>query len=138
MGPAHCAANILTLPSCLQVYEHIQALPRWQLHNGRDFMFFDPHPGFARGRSAVAWVAAWCHELRDAVQLVPDGHGNGRLQCTEAGDMPTQLVLVPYVRTLAHPLQVVPHSAGHGAICACTGPKSACCASLSLRVLSQH
>ena len=65
-------------------------------------MFFNPHPGFAHGTAADAWNDAWCLQLRDAIQLVPDGYA--RLWCERVGDRPTQLVAVPYVCTAVPPV----------------------------------
>ena len=80
----------------LQAYDYITDLPRWRLHGGRDFIFFDPHPGFALGTAAYSFREAWCQQLRDAIQLVPDSFG--RSHCLKPDSMPSQLVPVPYVR----------------------------------------
>ena len=80
----------------LQAYDYITDLPRWHLHGGRDFIFFDPHPGFALGTAAYSFREAWCQQLRDAIQLVPDSFG--RSHCLKPDSMPSQLVPVPYVR----------------------------------------
>ena len=81
----------------LQMYRGIQALPRWQLHGGTDFVFFDPHPGFASGNYSGVWLEAWCKQLHQAIQLVPDSFT--RHYCSNLGStMPSQLLPVPYVR----------------------------------------
>ena len=78
-----------------QVYESLQDMPRWQKTQGADFIFWDPHPGFALGSAGGGWKDAWCHQLQNAVQLIPDYFA--RKHCS-AEDMPHQMIPVPYVR----------------------------------------
>ena len=60
----------------------------------RDYIFFDPHPGFAAGRAENEWLGAWCHTLKNSVQLVADR--GARHYCEDTRDMPG-LLGVPYV-----------------------------------------
>ena len=45
-------------------------LPRWKLNGGRDFVFYDSHPGFVAGHSAPAFVGMFCNEFRHATHIV--------------------------------------------------------------------
>ena len=76
------------------MYKVVTALPRWQQHQGRDFIFFDPHPGFAAGAAEHDWLHSWCQALNQSIQLVVDRAQ--RHYCPSPKDMPG-LVPVPYV-----------------------------------------
>ena len=45
-------------------------LPRWKLNGGRDFVFYDSHPGFVAGHSAPTFVGMFCNEFRHATHIV--------------------------------------------------------------------
>ena len=46
--------------------------PRWKRTHGRDFVFYDPHPGFASGDAAPIFRSMQCNELRKSTQLIVD------------------------------------------------------------------
>ena len=85
----------------MQVFAYVQELPRWKIKEGRDFIFFEPFTESATGRSSQAWQQALCHELRGAVQLIPDSYA--RRYCQEQGGLPDRTIIVPHVRPLHFP-----------------------------------
>lgn len=56
--------------SILQGWTALISLPRWQHNGGRDFVFYDSHPGFAQGNSAPTFVGMFCNEFRHATHIV--------------------------------------------------------------------
>ena len=55
---------------CVQGWTALVKLPRWKRNKGRDFIFYDPHPGFATGASAYPFYGMLCNEFRHATHIV--------------------------------------------------------------------
>lgn len=45
-------------------------LPRWKRNGGRDFVFYDAHPGFVSGHSAQTFVGMLCNEFRHSTHII--------------------------------------------------------------------
>ena len=37
---------------------------RWKANGGRDYVFYDSHPGFVAGHAAPTFVGMYCNEFR--------------------------------------------------------------------------
>ena len=71
-APMACPPATGSHRSCSQAHEAITKMPRWQLHGGQDFIFADPHPGFASGPSLNEWRDSFCQRLHGSIQLIVD------------------------------------------------------------------
>ena len=47
-------------------------LPRWRKNGGRDFVFYDSHPGFVDGEAANAFLDMNCGVLRNSIHFVSE------------------------------------------------------------------
>lgn len=89
---------------------HSQALiqtPRWQRHDGADFVFYDPHPGFGTGRAEMPVIDMMCNTFRNAMHIVAER--SQRNVCQHYWTMSQKLLIVPYVPAtsdIARPLKV--------------------------------
>ena len=45
-------------------------LPRWKINNGADFIFFDPHPGFASGNAEHEFNRMNCEDHKAATHIL--------------------------------------------------------------------
>lgn len=54
----------------LQGWTALTQLARWKKNNGRDFIFYDSHPGFVAGHSAPTFTGMYCNEFRHATHIV--------------------------------------------------------------------
>ena len=68
--------------------------PRWKRTHGRDFVFYDPHPGFASGDAAPIFRSMQCNELRKSTQLIVD-YGM-RTHCQVGPHMSVPALLMPW------------------------------------------
>ncbi|KAK9805794.1 hypothetical protein WJX73_000215 [Symbiochloris irregularis] len=56
----------------LKAWKAVFELPRFRRTHGRDFIFYDAHPGFVEGQIGHAFHDAQCNEMRRSVQLLVD------------------------------------------------------------------
>ena len=56
----------------MMAWQAMVELPRWKRNHGKDFVFYDPHPGFAAGNAARAYQNFKCHNLRNSTNLIVD------------------------------------------------------------------
>ena len=69
--------------------------PRWKRHDGADFVFYDPHPGFTTGRAEMPVLDMWCNTFRRAMHIVAER--SQRNVCQHYWAMASKLLIVPYV-----------------------------------------
>ena len=69
--------------------------PRWKRHDGADFVFYDPHPGFTTGRAEMPVLDMWCNTFRRAMHIVAER--SQRNVCQHYWAMAAKLLVVPYV-----------------------------------------
>ena len=70
-------------------------MPRWKRHDGADFVFYDPHPGFTTGRAEMPVLDMWCNTFRHAMHIVAER--SQRNVCQHYWAMAAKLLVVPYV-----------------------------------------
>ena len=75
--------------------------PRWRAHGGHDFVFFDPHPGFASGIAAMPYVELLCGSGALGPGLSPALHvlAEHRVKCPWNARVPSMgnYLIAPYV-----------------------------------------
>ena len=69
--------------------------PRWQRHEGADFVFYDPHPGFTTGRAEMPVLDMWCNTFRRGMHIVAER--SQRNVCQHYWAMAPKVLVVPYV-----------------------------------------
>ncbi len=50
------------------------ASSRWKRHDGKDYVFYDPHPGFASGAAGKQYLSYVCN-VRSTTAAVPSHAG---------------------------------------------------------------
>ena len=86
-------------------------MPRWKRKDGADFIFYDPHPGFATGRAEMPVIDMMCNRFKNAMHIVAER--SQRNVCQTYWTMADKLLIVPYVPAtsdVAKPLKVCSHS----------------------------
>ena len=56
----------------MSAYEALFRTPRWQATQGKDFVFVDPHPGFAAGKAVQSLWGSHCGTMQNATQLIAE------------------------------------------------------------------
>ena len=74
----------------MQAWKAVFELPRYRRTHGRDFIFYDAHPGFVEHQLGHSFHDAQCNEMRRSVQLLVDLPQ--RSFCTEYWNMRTLIV----------------------------------------------
>ena len=69
--------------------------PRWKRHEGADFVFYDPHPGFTTGRAEMPVLDMWCSTFRRGMHIVAER--SQRNVCQHYWAMAPKVLVVPYV-----------------------------------------
>ncbi|BDA47957.1 probable xyloglucan galactosyltransferase GT14 at C-terminar half [Coccomyxa sp. Obi] len=90
----------------LKSYQALIQTPRWQRHDGADFVFYDPHPGFGTGRAEMPVIDMMCNTFRNAMHIVAER--SQRNVCQHYWTMSQKLLIVPYVPAtsdIARPLK---------------------------------
>ena len=54
----------------MALYYSMLNTTRWQRHNGADFVFYDPHPGFADGSAEQPYHELLCNDFQHAMHIV--------------------------------------------------------------------
>ncbi|KAK9805837.1 hypothetical protein WJX73_006156 [Symbiochloris irregularis] len=89
------ASDELLVPAnaLLEGWESVFALPRWKASHGRDFIFYDAHPGFwGEGGTGRRRMDYQCNEMKNAIQLIVDRPM--RSPCKDFLDM-SSLIITP-------------------------------------------
>ena len=83
-------------------------MPRWKRSEGADFVFYDPHPGFATGRAEMPVIDMICNTFRHSMHIIAER--SQRNVCQTYWTMADKLLIVPYVpgtSDVAKPLKVL-------------------------------
>ena len=84
-------------------------MPRWKEKDGADFVFYDPHPGFATGRAEMPIIDMACNAFKHAMHIIAER--SQRNVCQTYWTMADKLLIAPYVPAtsdVAKPLKVDP------------------------------
>ena len=87
----------------------IVQMPRWKRSEGADFVFYDPHPGFATGRAEMPIIDMMCNTFRHSMHIIAER--SQRNVCQTYWTMADKLLIAPYVpgtSDVAKPLKVLP------------------------------
>ena len=88
-----------------QAYGAMMNMPRWKESHGKDFVFYDGHPGFAAGDAKNSFYNTHCNEFSNATSIVVEAPQ--RYQCFYIAKHITlstysmdRVILTPYVPNL--------------------------------------
>ncbi|CAK0785134.1 hypothetical protein CVIRNUC_008340 [Coccomyxa viridis] len=79
----------------LKGYQAIVQMPRWKRSEGADFVFYDPHPGFATGRAEMPIIDMMCNTFRHSMHIIAER--SQRNVCQTYWTMADKLLIAPYV-----------------------------------------
>ena len=56
----------------IRAYNAMLKSALWQRNNGSDFIFYDPHPGFADGAAESQFLDIMCNAARSSIHIVAE------------------------------------------------------------------
>ena len=95
------------MPNLLCTLQALIQMPRWKKKDGADFVFYDPHPGFATGRAEMPIIDMACNTFKHSMHIIAER--SQRNVCQTYWTMADKLLIAPYVPAtsdVAKPLKV--------------------------------